>query len=66
FDMNQWLQTLQAAGSGLPGAQAEIIVLPAVPPATTGRFRFRVTWTDRQERNEAVATNEVYSTEVQF
>lgn len=67
FDMAQWLQTLQAAGSGLPGAQAAIIALPAVPPAVgPGRFAFTVSWTDRQERNEAVATDEQYSTEVQF
>lgn len=63
FDMAQWLQTLQAAGSGLPGAQAAILPLGA---AGSGRFAFTVSWTDRQERNEAVATNEAYITEVQF
>ena len=63
FDMDQWLQTLQAAGSGLPGAQAAIAPLGA---AGSGRFAFTVSWTDRQERNEAVATDEQYSTEVQF
>lgn len=54
FDMAQWLTSLQAVGSGLPGAQAAI-----APLAAAGRFRFTVSWTDHQ-------ANAAYITEVQF
>lgn len=61
FDMDQWLYTLQAPGSGLPGARAAIaLVPPPLPPAVpVRRFTFTVSWTDRQ-------ANEAYITEVLF
>jgi type IV pilus assembly protein PilV len=64
FDMSQWLTALADPAMGLPGAQASI-VQPA-PGGTVGLLTVTVTWTDRLQRNETVATREQYAIQVQF